>query len=178
MDAISVSHFFFPRLPSFFVIILSPQFSFPFVVTRNGQWKLESWGPFWSCQPIWPIFAVNRLNWQCCLAGSSKTAPRIFIFSIAMGVDYSFELLSIETYAPQFIGHDKIFLGSVVSLFQVFVTKAFCDDIRPFTCAQSVLKDRLCVQYSPVIVVLLRYCLYLLLLSCFFRLFVTNVFKD
>ena len=29
---------------------------------------------------IWPIFAVNRLNWQCCLAASSKTAPRIFDF--------------------------------------------------------------------------------------------------
>jgi hypothetical protein len=28
-----------------------------------------------------------------------------------MGADYSFELISIETYAPQFIGHNKIFLG-------------------------------------------------------------------
>ena len=62
---------------------------------------------------IWPIFAVNRLNWQCCLAGSSKTATRIFIFSMAMGADYSFELISIEIYAPQFIGHNKLFLGSV-----------------------------------------------------------------
>ena len=61
-------------------------------------------------QPIWPIFMVN---WQCCLAGSSKTAPRILIFSMAMGVDYSFELISIETYAPQFIGYNKSFLGSV-----------------------------------------------------------------
>ena len=33
---------------------------------------------------IWPIFEVNGLDWQCCLAGSSKTAPRILIFSIAM----------------------------------------------------------------------------------------------
>ena len=31
----------------------------------------------------------------CCLAGSSKTAPTILIFSIAMGADYSFELISI-----------------------------------------------------------------------------------
>ena len=53
------------------------------------------------------------LNWQCCLAGSSKTAPRILIFSSAMGADYSIELISIETYAPQFIGQNKIFLGSV-----------------------------------------------------------------
>ena len=30
-----------------------------------------------------------------------------------MGVDYSFELISIETYAPQFIGYNKLFQGSV-----------------------------------------------------------------
>ena len=41
-------------------------------------------------QPIWPIFAVNRLNWQCCLAVSSKTAPRILTYAIAMGADYLF----------------------------------------------------------------------------------------
>jgi hypothetical protein len=35
---------------------------------------------------------VNR---PCCLAGSSKTAPRLLIFLIAMGADYSFELISI-----------------------------------------------------------------------------------
>ena len=32
---------------------------------------------------------------------------------MAMGADYSFELISIEIYAPQFIGHNKLFLGSV-----------------------------------------------------------------
>ena len=32
---------------------------------------------------------------------------------MAMGADYSFELISIETYAPQFIGHNNFFLGSV-----------------------------------------------------------------
>ena len=53
-------------------------------------------------------------NWQCYLTGSSKTAPRIFIFSMAMGADYSFELISNETYAPQSIGHNRLFLGSVL----------------------------------------------------------------
>jgi hypothetical protein len=48
-------------------------------------------------QPIWLIFAVNGLDWQCCFTGSSKMAHRILIFSIAMGADYSFELNSIET---------------------------------------------------------------------------------
>ena len=42
-------------------------------------------------------------------------APRILIFSMAMGADYSFELISIETYVPQFIGHNKFFLGSVIN---------------------------------------------------------------
>ena len=62
---------------------------------------------------IWPNFEVNGLAWQCCLAGSSKTAPRILIISMTMGADYSFEIISIETYAPQFIGYNKLFLGSV-----------------------------------------------------------------
>ena len=47
------------------------------------------------------------------VAGSSKTAPRILIFSIAMGAVYSIDLYFIETDVPQFIGHNKIFLGSV-----------------------------------------------------------------
>ena len=39
--------------------------------------------------PFGPIFEVNELDWQCYLAGSSKTAPGIFIFLIAIGADYS-----------------------------------------------------------------------------------------
>ena len=33
-----------------------------------------------------------------------------------MGADYSFELISIETYAPQFHGHKKNFLGFFAKL--------------------------------------------------------------
>jgi hypothetical protein len=51
-------------------------------------------------------------------AGSSKTAPRILFFSFTMGADYLFELISIVTYAPQFIGHNELFLGSVFGLYQ------------------------------------------------------------
>ena len=29
---------------------------------------------------LFPIFMMNRLNWQCCSASSSKTVPRIWIF--------------------------------------------------------------------------------------------------
>ena len=38
-------------------------------------------------------------------------APRILIFSMAMGVDYSIELIFIGTYAPQFIWYNIFFLG-------------------------------------------------------------------
>ena len=51
--------------------------------------------------PILQNFLVNGPNWQCCLAGSSKTAPRILIFSTAIGAKYSFYVKSIATYNPQ-----------------------------------------------------------------------------
>ena len=91
------------------------------IIGTHGNWKnhipggrfgSDSWTEL-PIQPIWPIFAVNRLKWQCCLACSSKMAPRILIFSITMGADYSFGPNSIKTYFPQFIGHNEIFLGSV-----------------------------------------------------------------
>ena len=70
--------------------------------------------------PNWP-------NWQCCLAGSSKTAPRILIFSIAMDVEYSFYLKSIATYAPKFFGYNNLVLKTD------FVTNFSCyshNDLR------------------------------------------------
>ena len=36
-----------------------------------------------------------------------------------MGANYSFELNFIDTYAPQFFGHDNLFLGSVVTIYHV-----------------------------------------------------------
>jgi hypothetical protein len=46
------------------------------------------------CQfsPFGPFFEVNGLDWQCCLSDSSKMAPRILIFSIAIGANYSFDI--------------------------------------------------------------------------------------
>ena len=60
------------------------------------------------CQfsPFGPTSEVNGLDCQCCLAGSSKTAPGILIFSIAMGADYSF-------YAPAFLRHNNSVLARV-----------------------------------------------------------------
>ena len=63
--------------------------------------------------PIQPIFMVNGLDWQCCLAGSSKTAPRIFIFSIVLSAEYLFYVKSIETHARTFLPLNISAIGSV-----------------------------------------------------------------
>ena len=63
--------------------------------------------------PIQPIYLKIGPNWQCCLAGSSKTAPRILIFSIAMDADYLFYVISIATYAPPFLRYNNSVLARV-----------------------------------------------------------------
>ena len=67
----------------------------------------------WPMWPIWPNFEVNGLDWQCCLAGSSKTPPRILFFSITMGVDYSFYVKFNATRAPTFLEYIISVLASV-----------------------------------------------------------------
>ena len=64
-------------------------------------------------QPIWPIFEVNGLDWQCCLAGISKTAPRILIFLIDMGADYSIKVKNIEIWVPAFFKHNNSSVATV-----------------------------------------------------------------
>ena len=68
--------------------------------------------------PNWP-------NWQCCLAGSSKTAPRILIFSTAMGAKPSFYMKFIATYAPAFFGYNNPVLARVVCQFQLHTQTYF-----------------------------------------------------
>ena len=46
------------------------------------------------------------LDWQCFLAGRSKTAPSIFIFSIVLGAEYLSYLKSIQTNARAFLPID------------------------------------------------------------------------
>ena len=56
-----------------------------------------------SLLPIQSIYlenGQNGLNWQCCLASSSKTAPRILIFSIAISAKPSFYMKSVATSVP------------------------------------------------------------------------------
>ena len=83
------------------------------------------WEPFWSYQlnrtanpahllQIWPDFEVIGLDWQCCLASRSKTAPRILIFSIAIDADYSDEVKNSEIWAPVFFKHTNSFKAATV----------------------------------------------------------------
>ena len=68
---------------------------------------------------------VNWPNKQCCLAGSTKTAPRILIFSIALGTDYSFYVKSIATYASKFLRqNNSVFatVGCILSICQKTMT--------------------------------------------------------
>ena len=66
--------------------------------------------------PIQPIYLKIGPNWQCCLAGSSKTAPRVLIFSIAIGADYSFYAKPFVTFALTFFGYIISVLASVIFL--------------------------------------------------------------
>ena len=76
--------------------------------------KSKSWGPFWSYQLNSSANPAHLPQIrQCCLAGSSKTAPRILIFSTAMGADFSLYVKSIAIYGPAFFGYDNSVLASV-----------------------------------------------------------------
>ena len=66
--------------------------------------KSKSWEPFWSYQLNSTANPANLpqnwakvAKWQCFLAGSSKMAPRILIFSTAMGAKPSFHMKFIAT---------------------------------------------------------------------------------
>ena len=89
--------------------------------------KWKSWEPFWSYQlnstanpahlpQIWPNIEVNGLDWQCCLAGSSKRAPRIFIFSIVLGAENLSYMKFIETHARAFLALIILTIGNVCVL--------------------------------------------------------------
>ena len=69
------------------------------------------------CQfrPFGPLYEVNGLDWQCYLAGSSKTAPRILIFSIAIVADYSYEVKNSEIWAPAFFKHNNSFIATALA---------------------------------------------------------------
>ena len=59
------------------------------------------------------VLEVNELDWHYCLAGSSKTAHRILIFSIAMGANNSFEVKNVEIWLPAFFKHNNSYRATM-----------------------------------------------------------------
>ena len=100
------------------------------------------------------MFLVNGIDWQCCLAGSSKTAPRISIFSIAMGANYLFEVKNNEIWAPAFFKHNDLFIDTVIlSSFHSFQPKKAelwkCNYLRMY-----ILSRFFCyIQYLKVLMI-------------------------
>ena len=79
---------------------------------NNGPpWQLKkskSWEPFWSYQ-LNSIADLANLaqflgKWAGLAAGSYKTAPRIFLFSIVLGAAYLSYVKFIVPYALTFFG--------------------------------------------------------------------------
>ena len=60
--------------------------------------------------------------------------PTILIFSIVMGADYSFELISIVHWVPQFIMHNRSILGGVSHCQLSYYLKFFSPIINMFLC--------------------------------------------
>ena len=82
-------------------------------IRHLGQLKNSTANPAHLPQN-WAYFEVNGLDWRCCLAGNSQRAPRILIFSIAMGADYSFYVKTIETHARTFLSLNISAIGTVL----------------------------------------------------------------
>ena len=77
------------------------------------------------CQ-LGPILRyIHWLDWHCCLAGSFKRAPRIFIFSIVLGAEYLCYVKSIATFALTFFGYYVYYfsLSLIFKLLQAGLTK-------------------------------------------------------
>ena len=115
----------------------------PYQLTKSKSWKLF-WSYLQNCtaNPAhlpqkWAKNGSNGLNWQYSLAGSSKTAPRIFIFLIVKGAEYLSYMKSIETHARAFLPLNISAVGSVINVVlaapyppyytELFWTKIFCN---------------------------------------------------
>ena len=68
---------------------------------------------------------VNGLDWQCWLAGSSKRAPRIFIFSIVLGAENLSYMKSIETHARAFLPLNISAISSVFTEFNTSIISSY-----------------------------------------------------
>jgi hypothetical protein len=94
--------------------------------------KSKSWGPFWNYQlnsTANPAHLPHKVGQMGCLAGSSKTAPRILIFSIAIGADYSFDIKSGFSIAPTFSLHNNFDIASVMNQYFNKILSLFLTEV-------------------------------------------------
>ena len=91
-------------------------------------------------------FSVNGLDWQCCFAGSFKTAPRILISLFAMGADYSFDY-PLRPKPPFFglINSEAVYWGFLAP------HPLFCDYFHYWTQSKIVI-------FWPLILKCLQFC--------------------
>ena len=79
--------------------------------------KSKFWGPFWSYQLSSPAnSAYSPCKWaelSVLFSWQLQKDPHNFDFSITMGADYSFELIYIVHWVPQFFMHNRSILSEV-----------------------------------------------------------------
>ena len=83
---------------------------------------MKIWEPFWSYQLNGTANSAHLpQHW-------AKRAPRILIFSIAVGAEYLSYVKSIATLAPTFYGYIISVLASVICVVLTFKTVLFSND--------------------------------------------------
>ena len=109
------SHYTLPRneiLCHLFRGIVNNKFHIKWRFGTLGSWKNQNPGGHFGAtsltalpiQPILPDFLVYGPNYQCCLAGSSQTAPRILVFSNQVVSPSLFENVK-EKWVPEITHH-------------------------------------------------------------------------
>ena len=150
-------------------------------MSNRHIWQLKKskfWGPFWSYQlnstanPAHLPQKLGQMGWIGS-AVSSKTAPRILIFSIAICADYSYEVKYSEIWAPAFFNHNNSCIATVSgqACFELVVTytivKLQAVDLKTYLEAMyewSCVLDAVKVHVSDVVEMLL--CWYLWFVLC------------
>ena len=121
------------------------------------------------CQssPFTSNLGQNWPNRQCCLAGSSKRAPRIFIYSNVLGAEYLSYVKSIATYAPTFLRYIISVLATVTPHVKVSLVKNMKILIYVHTSKESIpgKRDALNTKDRRLFKISVKHCLIRILIS-------------
>ena len=69
-----------------------------------------------------------------------RLAPRILIFSISMDADYSFEMKTIEIWAPAFFKHNNSFVSTMKANALAIAPRRCCQP-KIFSCFNCTILD-------------------------------------